>query len=103
MLKMIDLLFLEEQLHATPFVPFVLILNSGDRYNIKTPDRADLPPPDEETDERNPWFIVYNARGVPRYLRFQISRASSTANRQKIKSPPPCRVHKGPVRLLLLA
>jgi hypothetical protein len=65
---MIDLSFLEEQLHAMPFVPFVLILNSGDRYNVKTADHADLPPADEETGDRNPWFIVYNTRGVPRYL-----------------------------------
>jgi len=40
---MITLEFLEEQLHARPFVPFTLVLNSGDRYNIKTPDHADLP------------------------------------------------------------
>jgi hypothetical protein len=46
--------FLEEQPHATPFVGFVLILNSGDRYNVKTADHADLPPEDEKTGERNP-------------------------------------------------
>jgi hypothetical protein len=60
--------FLEQQLHARPFVLFVVVTNSGDRYSIKTPDHADLPPPDEETGERNPWFIVYNQRGIPRYL-----------------------------------
>ena len=65
---MITLQFLEEQLRAQPFVSFTIILNTGDRYNVKTPDHADLPPPDEETGERNPWFIVYNERGVPRYL-----------------------------------
>jgi hypothetical protein len=65
---MITLEFLEEQLHARPFVPFTLVLNSGDRYNIKTPDHADLPPADEETGQRNRWFIVYNQRGIPRYL-----------------------------------
>jgi hypothetical protein len=64
----ITLEFLQEQLHARPFVPFVLVLSSGDRYNIKTADHADLPPADEETGERNPWFIVYNQRGIPRYL-----------------------------------
>jgi len=83
-LKVIDLLFLEEQLHATPFVPFVLILNSGDRYNIKTPNHADLPPPDEETGERNPWFIVYNARGVPRYL--ALSNIASVEHSQPAKN-----------------
>ncbi|MFY9984910.1 MAG: hypothetical protein WAK31_09125 [Chthoniobacterales bacterium] len=65
---MITLEFLEEQLYARPFVPFDLVTNSGVRYSIKTPDHADLPPPDEETGERNPWFIVYNQRGIPRYL-----------------------------------
>ena len=65
---MITLEFLEEQLQARPFAPFVLVTNSGDRYSIKTPDHADLPPPDEETGERNLWFIVYNQRGIPRYL-----------------------------------
>ena len=65
---MITLEFLEEQLYARPFVPFVLVLNSGDRYNVRTADHADLPPPDEETGERNPWFIVYNQNGIPRYL-----------------------------------
>jgi hypothetical protein len=65
---MIDLAFLEEQLHAKPFVPFVLILNSGDRYNIKTPDHADIPPADEESGQRPSWFIVYNQRAIPRYV-----------------------------------
>ena len=65
---MITLEFLEEQLHATPFVPFTLVLNSGDRYSIKTSDHADLPPVDEQTGQRNPWFVVYNQRGIPRYL-----------------------------------
>jgi hypothetical protein len=36
--------------------------------SIKTADHADLPPIDEETGQRNPWFIVYNKRGIPRYL-----------------------------------
>ena len=65
---MITLDFLDEQLHATPFVPFTLVLNSGERYSVKTPDHADLPPPDEESGERAPWFVVYNQRGIPRYL-----------------------------------
>ena len=65
---MITLPFLEEQLLRTPFVPFAIILNSGDRYAIKTADHADLPPADEETGERPPWFVVYNANGVPRCL-----------------------------------
>ena len=65
---MINLDVLQEQLHAVPFVPFVLVLNNGQRYSIKTPDHADIPPADEETGERPAWFIVYNARAVPRYL-----------------------------------
>lgn len=65
---MINLDFLETQLAAQPFVPFVLISNSGDRYNVKTPDHADLPPIDEETGQRNGYFIVYNERSLPRYL-----------------------------------
>jgi hypothetical protein len=60
--------FLEEQLQASPFVPFTLITNSGDRFNIKTADHADVPPVDEETGERPPWFIAYTDRSVPRYL-----------------------------------
>jgi hypothetical protein len=60
--------FLETQLSATPFNPFVLVLNSGDRFNIKTADHADLPPADEETGERPSWFIAYTAHAVPRYL-----------------------------------
>lgn len=65
---MISLEFLQEQLTAKPFVPFVLVLSSGDRYNIKTTDHADIPPIDEETGERAPWFMVYNERAIPRYL-----------------------------------
>lgn len=60
--------FLDQQLRAKPFVPFSIVLNSGDRFRIKTADHADLPPPDETTGERNPWFIAYTERGVPRYL-----------------------------------
>jgi hypothetical protein len=60
--------FLETQLEATPFNPFVLVLNSGDRFNVKTADHADLPPVDEETGVRPPWFIAYTERAVPRYL-----------------------------------
>ena len=60
--------FLDQQLRATPFVPFSIVLNSGDRFRIKTADHADLPPPDEATGERNPWFIAYTEHGVPRYL-----------------------------------
>jgi hypothetical protein len=65
---MIDIDFLEAQLSARPFVPFVLITNSGDRYNVKTADHADLPPPDEQTGERTGYFVVYNDRSIPRYL-----------------------------------
>lgn len=65
---MFTLDFLEEQLKATPFVPFTIVTNSGDRFSIKTTDHADLPPPDQETGERPPWFIAYTARSVPRYL-----------------------------------
>lgn len=60
--------FLEEQLKASPFVPFTIVTNSGDRFAIKTTDHADVPPIDEETGERRPWFIAYTERGVPRYL-----------------------------------
>ena len=60
--------FLEQQLKATPFVPFVLVTNSGDRFSIKTADHADLPPEDEDTGERPPWFIAYTERAIPRYL-----------------------------------
>jgi hypothetical protein len=60
--------FLKEQLQASPFVPFTLVTNSGDRFNIKTADHADVPPVDEETGERPPWFIAYTDRSVPRYL-----------------------------------
>jgi hypothetical protein len=65
---MITIEFLEEQLHARPFVPFSIVLNSGDRFNIKTTDHADLPPLDEDTGKRSGWFIAYTARGIPRYL-----------------------------------
>jgi hypothetical protein len=65
---MISLPFIQEQLHAVPFVPFVVVLSSGDRYNVKTADHADLPPVDEQSGERPPWLIVYNERAVPRYL-----------------------------------
>jgi hypothetical protein len=60
--------FLEQQLQASPFVPFTLVTNSGDRFNVKTADHADVPPIDEETGERPPWFIAYTDRSVPRYL-----------------------------------
>jgi len=65
---MITLDFLETQLHARPFVPFVLVLSSGDRYHIKTADHADVPPPDETNGQRPAWFIVYDTRAVPRFL-----------------------------------
>jgi hypothetical protein len=64
---MFSLEFLETQLRATPFVPFTLVSNSGDRFNIKTADYADLPPPDEDGN-RPPWFIAYTERSIPRYL-----------------------------------
>ena len=51
---MISLAFIQEQLHAVPFVPFVVVLSSGDRYNVKTADHADLPPVDEQSGERPP-------------------------------------------------
>jgi hypothetical protein len=44
------------------------VSNSGDRFNIKTADHADLPPPDEQTGERPPWFIAYTECSIPRYL-----------------------------------
>jgi hypothetical protein len=47
----ISLAFIQEQLHA---VPFVVVLSSGDRYNVKTADHADLPPVDEQSGERPP-------------------------------------------------
>lgn len=59
--------FLETQLSATPFTPFSLVLNSGDRFKIKTADHADIPPALED-GERPPWFIAYTERAVPRYL-----------------------------------
>jgi hypothetical protein len=64
---MITIEFLEEQLHARPFVPFSIVLNSGDRFYIKTADHADLPPPDLDGNRTN-WFIAYTARSIPRYL-----------------------------------
>lgn len=64
---MITIEFLEEQLHARPFVPFSIVLNSGDRFAIKTADHADLPPRDEEGNRTN-WFIAYTDRSIPRYL-----------------------------------
>lgn len=74
--------FLAEQLHATPFVPFTLVTNAGDRFNIKTADHADVPPADEETGEQAPWFIAYTKRGIPRYLAV-INIASVEHQRQK--------------------
>jgi hypothetical protein len=65
---MITIEFLEEQLHAQPFTPFTIVMNSGDRLRIRTPDHADLPPIDVETGERNGWFIAYTERSIPRYL-----------------------------------
>ena len=65
---MITIEFLEQQLHARPFVPFSIVLNSGDRFRIKSSDHADLPPADEQTGQRNGWFVAYNERSVPRYL-----------------------------------
>ena len=60
--------FLETQLNATPFAPFVLVMNSGDRFNIKSRDHADLPPLDEQSQQHPPWFVAYTERAVPRYL-----------------------------------
>jgi len=51
-----------------PFVPFVVVLSSGDRDNVKTAHHADVQPVDERSGERPPWLIVYNERAVPRYL-----------------------------------
>ena len=65
---MITIEFLAEQLHAHPFVPFSIVLNSGDRFRIKTADHADLPPVDEQTGQPNGWFIAYTDRSIPRYL-----------------------------------
>ena len=65
---MFNLEFLEEQLQARPFLPFDLVTNSGDRFQIFTADHADLPPPDAETGERPPWFIAYGKHAIPRYL-----------------------------------
>ena len=65
---MITLEFLKEQLEAKPFLPFTVVTASGTRYQVKTPDHADLPPPDDETGERNGYFIVYNEHAIPRYL-----------------------------------
>ena len=65
---MITIEFLAEQLHAHPFVPFSIVLNSGDRFRIKTADHADLPPVDEQTGQSNGWFIAYTDRSIPRYL-----------------------------------
>jgi hypothetical protein len=76
---MITIDFLETQLHAQPFVPFVLVLSSGDRYHIKTPDHADIPPADEESGERPGWVIVYNARAVPRFLALENIAAVESA------------------------
>jgi hypothetical protein len=44
------------------------VISSSDRYSVKTPDHADLPPVDEISGERNGYFIVYNERSLPRYL-----------------------------------
>jgi hypothetical protein len=65
---MITIEFLEEQLHAKPFIGFSIVMSSGDRFRIKTADHADLPPVDEATGKRNGWFIAYTARSIPRYL-----------------------------------
>jgi hypothetical protein len=53
-------------------------VSRGDRYNIKTADHADLPPAEEETGQRNPWFIVYNGCGSS-----QISSGVSREMREK--------------------
>ncbi len=74
--------FLAEQLRATPFVPFTLVTNSGDRFNIKTADHADIPPADSETGEPPAWFIAYTDRSIPRYLAI-INIASVEQQRQK--------------------
>jgi hypothetical protein len=60
--------FLEQQLRATPFVPFSIVLYSGDRFHIKTADYVGLPPRAEDTSQRGPEFIAYTEHGVPRYL-----------------------------------
>lgn len=65
---MISIEFLQEQLHAQPFIPFTIVMNNGVRFSIKTSDHADLPPVDVETGERNGWFIAYTERSIPRYL-----------------------------------
>jgi hypothetical protein len=41
--------FLEAQLKATPFIPFTVVTNAGDRFAIRTVDHADLPP--QETND----------------------------------------------------
>lgn len=66
LVEMITKDFFREQLHAVPFVPFTVVVNSGDRYNIKTADHADIPP-DAQGDPSD-WVIVYNKNSVPRYL-----------------------------------
>jgi hypothetical protein len=60
--------FIDQQLKATPFIPFTITTNSGDRFRIKTADHADVPPIDEATGVRQPWFIAYTERAIPRYL-----------------------------------
>lgn len=53
---------------AFAFKRWFSVLNSGDRYTVKTPDHADLPPADEQTGQRNGYFVVYNDRAIPRYI-----------------------------------
>jgi hypothetical protein len=64
---MIDMKFLEEQVGAKPFVPFTLILVTGERYQIRSKAHIALPPLDE-VSRRPTWFIAYNQRSIPRYF-----------------------------------
>lgn len=80
---MFNIQFLEEQLKAAPFVPFTLVTNSGQRFNIKTADHADVPPIIQRTGTRPPWFIAYTDQGIPRYL--AVSNIASVVYKRKPK------------------
>jgi hypothetical protein len=64
---MIDMKFLDEQLRAKPFVPFTLILVTGERYQIRTREHIALPPLDE-TAKRPNYVVAFNEWSLPRYL-----------------------------------
>jgi hypothetical protein len=60
--------FLQEQLSAQPFIPFTVVMNSDESFNIRSADYADIPPRDERTNAHVGWFVAYTRKGIPRYL-----------------------------------